>query len=204
MDIIHRSLTGPIMDEQQFDTEHVTLGLARVVKQYAIHADRSRLVNLDDDLADRVWAAALDFLTVCGIYCLDTGRVIHFSREEIEQILTAAPQEVWLGMGADTVHEQFRTVEDSRPPLNMGGPVGSPVSEELFVPVMSSYVQEPLVDVVCPATLSTVNGFDIRTRSPLEILAAWQECAGMMQVLEQAGRPGMAVNCVQISISDVG
>jgi methylamine--corrinoid protein Co-methyltransferase len=35
-------------------------------------------------------------------------------------------------------------------------------------------------------------------------MAAWQECDFMMQVLREAGRPGMAVNCVQISISDVG
>jgi methylamine--corrinoid protein Co-methyltransferase len=49
-----------------------------------------------------------------------------------------------------------------------------------------------------------VGGCDIRTRSPLEVLAAWQEYEGMMQTLERAGRPGMAVNCVQISISDVG
>lgn len=86
----------------------------------------------------------------------------------------------------------------------MGGPVGTPVSEDLFSQLMLSYVQEPNVDVVCPGTLSTVQGSDIRTRSPLEIMAAWQECDQMMQVLNKAGRPGMAVNCVQISISDVG
>jgi methylamine--corrinoid protein Co-methyltransferase len=204
MDIIQRCLTGPIIDEQQFDSEHITQGLARVVKQYDIRFDRSHVVNLDDDLADRVWAASLDFLTTSGIYCLDTSRVIHFDREEIEQILRDAPQEVLLGSGVDAVHEHYRLVCDRLPPLNMGGPVGSPVSEDLFVPVMLSYVQEPDVDVVCPATLRTVSGSDIRTRSPLEVLAAWQECDWMMQVLERAGRPGMAVNCVQISISDVG
>jgi methylamine--corrinoid protein Co-methyltransferase len=204
MDIIQRCLTGLIVDEQQFDAEHVTQGLRRVVQQYDIHADRSHVVNLDNELADRVWAAALDFLTACGIYCLDTGRVIQFSREEIDQILQAAPEEVVLGKGPDAVHERYRLVGDERPPLNMGGPVGSPVSEELFIPAMLSYVQESNVDVVCPATLSTIHGHELRTRSPLEILAAWQEFDFMKQVLRRAGRPGMAVNCVQISISDVG
>jgi methylamine---corrinoid protein Co-methyltransferase len=204
MDIIQRCLTGPVIDEQQFDSEYVTQGIRRVVKQYDIRADRSHVVNLDDDLADRVWAAALDFLVTCGIFCLDTGRVILFGRDEIEQILMAAPQEVQLGLGRDTVHEKYRLIGETRPPLNMGGPVGSPVSEELFVPVMLSYVQEPDVDVTCPATLRTVYGSDIRTRSPLEIMAAWEECNLMMQVLRRAKRPGMAVNCVQISISDVG
>ncbi len=204
MDIIQRCLTGSIVDEQEFDAQHVTLGLRRVIKQYDIHLDRSHVVNLDDALADRVWEAALEFLTSCGIYCLDTGRVVQFSRSEIEQILSEAPQEVWLGSGKDRVLERFRTIGEARPPLNMGGPVGTPVSEELFYPVMLSYVQEPGVDVVCPATLGTVEGCDIRTRSPLEIMAAWQEYDQMMQVLQAAERPGMAVNCVQISISDVG
>ena len=204
MDIIQRCLTGPIVDEQQFDSEHVTQGIRRVLKQYEIHDDRSHVVNLDDGLADRVWAAALDFLTECGIFCLDTGRVIRFSRDEIEQILSEAPQEVQLGSGVDAVLEHYRLIGDKRPPLNMGGPIGSPVSEELFLPVMQSYVQEPNVDVVCPATLRTVHGVDIRTRSPLEIMAAWEECDLMMHVLQRAGRPGMAINCVQISISDVG
>ena len=204
MNIIQRCLTGPIIDEEQFDSEHVTQGIRRVVKQYDIRLDRSHVVNLDDGLADRVWLAALDFLTSCGIYCLDTGRIILFSRDEIEQILAAAPLEVQLGSGVDAVRERYRLVEDTLPPLNMGGPVGSPISEELFLPVMLSYVQEPNVDVVCPATLSTVGGSDIRTRSPLEIMAAWEECDLMMQALQRAGRPGMAINCVQISISDVG
>lgn len=204
MDIIQSCLTGPVVDEQQFDSEHVTAGIRRVVSQYDIHIDKSHAVNLDDNLADRVWEAALDFLTTCGIYCLDTGRVILFDRSEIEQILSAAPADVQLGSGKDTVREAYRCIGEVRPPLNMGGPVGSPVSEGLFAPVMQSYVQEPGVDVVCPATLSTVFGNDIRTRSPLEIMAAWEECRLMMQVLRRARRPGMAVNCVQDSISDVG
>ena len=204
MDIIQRCLTGPIIDEEQFDSEHITQGIRRVVQKYDIHADRSHVVNLDDVLADRVWAAALDFLTTCGIYCLDTGRVIFFSPEEIEQILRDAPAEVMLGKGDDAVLERYRRIDEARPPLNMGGPVGSPVSEDLFVPAMLSYVQEANVDVVCPATLSTIYGNELRTRSPLEVLAAWEEFNFMQRVLRRAGRPGMAVNCVQISISDVG
>ncbi|NJD58646.1 MAG: monomethylamine:corrinoid methyltransferase [Anaerolineae bacterium] len=204
MDVIQRSLRGPIVDEEQFDREHVTLGLRQVVKQYGIRLDRSHVVNLDNELADRVWEAALDFLASSGIYCLDTGRIIQFNRAEIEHILSEAPQEVILGAGDDAVHEKYRTIGETRPPLNMGGPVGTPISEGLFIPVMLSYVQEPGVDVVCPGTLSTTNGSDIRTRSPLEIMAAWQECDQMMHVLQKANRPGMAINCVQISISDVG
>ncbi len=122
MDIIQRCLTGPIVDEQQFDSEHVTLGLRRVVKQYDIHLDRSHVVNLDDGLADRVWEAALDFLVNCGIYCLDTGRVIQFTHQEIDRILSEAPEEVLLGSGEDAVRERSRPLGESRPPSTWAVP----------------------------------------------------------------------------------
>lgn len=203
MNIINRSLTGPPMEEAEFD-RRLTQALRRAVAEYDIQVNREHIVNLDDDLADRVWRAAVAFLAECGVYCQSTNRVILHSQAEIESLLRDAPLEVWLGNGTDRVLERFRTVEDPRPPLNMGGPVGSPITEELFVPVMLSYAQEPLVDVTCGATLMTVQGQEIRTRSPLEVLAAWEEVDLMRMALSRAGRPGMAWTGVMLSMSDVG
>ncbi len=203
MDIIQRSLSGPPLEEEAFNRQ-VTQGIRRVVQAYEIRVDPQRIVNLDDHLADRVWQAALDFLAECGVYCQSSGRVIRYSREELQAILRTAPAEVWLGEGADAVLERFRHVEDPRPPLNMGSPIGSPVPEDLFVPVMLSYVQEPLVDVTCAPSLMTVHGQEVRTSSPLEVLAAWEEVDLMRLVLNRAGRPGMAWTGLMLSMSDVG
>ncbi len=204
LDIVNRSLTGPIVDEEDFNNRYVSQGIYRAVKEYGIKLDEKAIINTDDDLADRVWQAAVDFLATCGVYCQSTGRVILHSKSEIETILRTAPSQVRLGKGTDACLEVARNVEDPRVPLNMGSPIGSPVPEELFVPIMLSYVQEPNVDVTCAASLMTICGRDIRTGSPLEIMAAWQEVELMQLVLRRAGRPGMAWTVLMMSMSDIG
>jgi methylamine--corrinoid protein Co-methyltransferase len=86
----------------------------------------------------------------------------------------------------------------------MGAPIGLSIPEDIFVPVMQSYAQEPNVDVTCPGSLETVYGLDIRTRGPLEVFAGWREVEMMKTALKNAGRPGMAWTGIVISISDVG
>ena len=114
MNIVQRSLDGPIIEEEDFNNKNVSQGLARVVAKYEIKVDKDRIVNFDDDLADRVWDASVDFLASCGVYCQNTGRVILHSREEIETILKKAPDNVWIGAGTDAIHEVVRGVEDPR------------------------------------------------------------------------------------------
>ncbi len=203
LDIVDRSLTGPLIEEEAFN-QRITQNIRKVVKDYEIRLDREVFVNQDDALVDRVWAAAVEFLTETGVYCQTTNRIIQYSRDEIETILHDAPAEVWLGAGADRVLERSRRVEDPLPPLNMGSSIGTPIAEELFVPAMISYIQEPTVDVTCPASLTTVQGQDIRTGSPLEVLAAWEEADLMLMALKRAGRPGMAWTGLMLSMSAAG
>ncbi len=203
LELLNRSLTGPLLEEEAFNRQ-VTQGIRRVVRAYGVHVDRDHIVNLDDDLADRTFEAALDFLAGCGVYCQSTNRVILHSRQELLDLLREAPADVWEGTGTDAVHERFRPIGAAFPPLNMGSPIGSPLPEELFVPVMLSYVKEPLVDVTCAPSLMTVRGQEIRVGSPTEILAAWEEVDLMRQVLERAGRPGMAWTGVMLSMSAAG
>jgi methylamine--corrinoid protein Co-methyltransferase len=203
MDVIQRSLTGPLIEEDAFNRQ-VTLGIRRVVREYQIRIHPEHIINQDDDLADRTWQAALDFLAACGVYNQSTARVIHYSQAELLGALADAPDQVWLGSGAEAVLEKYRRVEDPLVPLNMGSSIGSPISEELFIPLMQSYIQEPLVDVTCPASLMTVQGQEIRVGSPLEILAAWEEVDLMRIALARAGRPGMAWTGLMLSMSDAG
>jgi len=182
----------------------VTRGIRRVVREYQIQVHPENIINQDDDLADRTWQAALDFLAACGVYNQSTSRVILYTLEELLSALADAPDQVWLGSGTDAVLERYRRVEDPLVPINMGSSIGSPVPEELFIPLMQSYIQEPLVDVTCPASLMTVHGQEIRVGSPLEILAAWEEVDLMRIALARAGRPGMAWTGLMLSMSDAG
>ena len=204
MDIIQRSLTGPLMDEEDFNDQHVTQGLARVIKKYDIKINQEQIINQDDALADRVWEAAVDFLASSGVYCQTTNRVILFSKTEILDILKYAPSSAWIGEGTDAVQEVARKIEDPRRPLLMGSSIGTPIEDQYFVPSMISYIQEPEVDVTMAPTLTNIYGYDIRTRSPLEILSSWREVELTLEAMRRAGRPGMGFTGVGSSISDVG
>ena len=203
VDIVERSLSGPVVEEQTFDLSHVAQGVQRVVTEYGIRADPDTIVNLDDEMADRVWAAAVDLLAACGVFSKDTGRVIMHDRDEIERFVRDAPSEVTIGSGENERRDVARSLDDPRPPVVMGGPVGSPTPTELFVPIIRSYVQEPIVDVACGATLTTVFGHEIRTESPLEILAGWEEAELMAEARRLAGRPDIGTTGLMLSISDL-
>lgn len=204
LDLMQRSLEGPPIDADEFNTVNIAQGLARVVNQYEIKADRQHIINFDDELADRTWEAAIDFLASCGVLCTNTNRVILFSKEEINALLKEAPDHIELGEGKDAVQEVTRQVEDPHRPLLMGSPIGGMIQEELFIPSLISYIQEPVVDLTMGPTLEQVYNTDIRTRTPLEIMASWREAELTFEALRIAGRPGMAITGFGNSISELG
>ncbi len=204
-DVIRRSIEGPIVAEQDFDMNHIYKNLKKTVKKYNIHLESNSIINFDDELADKVWNAAIEFLANSGIYYKDTGRIIQFTEDEIRNRIQYAPKEAQYGEGNDKVIERARTADDPNPCISMGSSVNVPCENKYFVPIMLSYLQEPLVDIHCPTTnLTTINGMELRTRTPLEILASWEEVELYRHVAKMAGRPGICYNGVGISVSDVG
>ena len=204
LDVIDRAYSGPVCDEKDFDLKIVADGVKAVVKEFGLRFDKDRIIQQDDDMNDRVWQAALKFFEGCGVYCTSTSRRMMFSRREIEEALRAAPTEVVIGEGRDARVERHRRVEDARPPIIIGGPIGTPLTEDMYVPIMQSYIQESIVDTVTSGTLETTYGRKPRTRSPLEVIAAWEEVDLIFTAARRAGRPGMALGAVQMGISDVG
>ena len=86
-EVVDRALNGPICAEKEFDMEILVPELARVVKKFEIQYDPQNPIPSDDDLADRVFAAAAEFYTNVGTYCIDTERRILFTHEEIKDAL---------------------------------------------------------------------------------------------------------------------
>jgi methylamine--corrinoid protein Co-methyltransferase len=204
LDVIDRCYTGPITDEKEFDLRIVADGVARTLREYDIKFDRDRILQIDDDLNDRLFAAAADFLVGSGVYNTSTQRLLTFTRREIEEALKWAPTEATIGEGRDARVYRTRGVEDPTPPQVSGGPIGTPLSEDQWVPIMQTYWQEPIIDLVVPGTLATSYGREVRSRSPLEIVAAWQEASYVREAARRAGRPGTPAMCVEMAISDVG
>ncbi|OGO39588.1 MAG: hypothetical protein A2W35_19950 [Chloroflexi bacterium RBG_16_57_11] len=204
LEVIDRAYNGPFIDEKEFDLKVVAHGVAQRLKKFGIKFNQGQVIQTDDDMNDRLWQAGLEFFESSGVYNATTNRQMKFSRDEIEQALRWMPREVTIGEGLDARPYRLRKLEDPCPPQVSGGPIGTPLSEDLWIPVMQSYWQEPLIDLVVPGTLATCYGREVRSNSPLEIVASWQEAHFGREAARRAGRPGTARMCVEMAISDVG
>ena len=74
-----------------------------------------------------------------------------------------------------------------------GGPTGSPISEDVFMPVHLSYALEKEVDTIVNGVMTTVRGKPPIPKSPYEVLAAKTETRLIKNACAMAGRPGMGI-----------
>jgi methylamine--corrinoid protein Co-methyltransferase len=204
LEVLRRAETGPIIDEKDFEGRLITSTVKRLIEEYAIQYDPETLVPCDDDLADRLYQAALEFAVEVGMFCQDTNRRLTWSRPEYEDALRSCPRKAVMGEGNDKVTVLARIPEDTTPVVVSGGAVGVPVPDELFQPLMLSYALEPVIDLLEPASIQSVEGLPIKAHSPWEILGGWKEAELVKRVLNQAGRPGMCTACVTISATAIG
>ena len=204
LEVLRRAETGPIIDEKDFEGRLITSTVKRLIKEYGIKYDPETLVPSDDDLADRLYQAGLKFAVEVGLFCQDTNRRLIWSRQEYEDALRSCPNEAVMGDGNDRVTVRSRLPEDKTPVVVSGGAVGVPVPDELFQPLMLSYAQEPVIDLLEPASIQSAYGMPIKAASPWEILGGWKEAELVKQILHQVGRPGMCTACVTISATAIG
>lgn len=188
-----RARTGPRIDEKQWD-QKITFQTANKIKEkYKLKFDRSSIIPTDTDLIDRLFQAGFEMLLEMGIYCMDTGRVIKYTEDEVRTAVAGAPQELTLGEGRDSRRLAGRSFDDPHPPLCQGGPTGAPVSENIFVAMHEAYAREPLIDTIVNGVLSTINGREAKPGSPWEIAAVKGEVSMIRTAMARAGRPGMAM-----------
>jgi methylamine---corrinoid protein Co-methyltransferase len=86
------------------------------------------------------------------------------------------PQTLIMGEGkgcANPVCPQASWMSDL--PLVWAGNPGAPHPEELFLPAVLSWAQEPIVDLITCGSLARVDGREVRTADPTEIIATRRE-----------------------------
>lgn len=204
LSVLEKAEDGPIVESDEFDKKHIYEPIKRLIKEYDIGWEKDIYVPPDDDLADRLYAAGLALALETGVFCLDTQRRMIWTKDELNYALGTAPVQVTLGMGDDQVTFVKRHPEDRSRVPTASGAIGIPVPEDLFVPVMVSIAQERLVDVIDNASLLTTHGRPIRSGSPWEVVACWQEVDLTFEAINRAGRPGVAVGCAENSASGLG
>jgi methylamine---corrinoid protein Co-methyltransferase len=202
--ILDRIDNGPWINEENWDLEKVALTTRRLVKKYGLEWNNTEIITTDPQLADAVFKAGFELVAGIGCYCRNTERIVSLSEEELAEGLAAMPRSITVGEGKDARCLVARGVADPRPPTSWGGNPGAPTPENIFLPNVMSYMQEPLIDMITCGTLVNVDGHDVRTESPLEIIATRRELSYLREGLRRSGRPGMGLLAGQSSVSAYG
>jgi len=193
-EVVDRALNGPICTERDFDLNIFVPNLRKVVQKYGIKYDPNNPVPADDDLADRVWEAGIEFLIETGVFCLDTERRIMFTREEIEGAIESGPFGYVFGEGKETRVMPRRCPEDKTPPFCSVGPTSAPVSSEwIYLQAVKGHAMSPLTDAMTIPCLTLVDGRPIVANSPLGLEGSIRAVLLTREALRRAGRPGLAI-----------
>ena len=204
LELMDRANQGDSLAEESWDLEKVSLATRRLVRKYKLAWDPNRVVPNDPGLADAVFAAGFELACELGVYVRTNERIVQFDRSELEQGLRLMPQNLEMGEGKDARRLFPRKIMDERPPLVWAGNPGAPTPAEIFLPLGVSWMQEPIVDLVTCGTLTRVDGREVRTGDPMEIVATRRELQYMRTGLRRVGRPGMGMLAAQSSVSELG
>jgi methylamine--corrinoid protein Co-methyltransferase len=204
LEILDRANHGPYITEENWDLEKVAMTTMRLVEKYKLTWNPEEIVTDDPGLADAVFEAGLELAGEVGAYSRTTERIIEFEPGELEEGMRRMPQTLIMGEGKDARTLYSRKIMDERLPLIWAGNPGAPHPEELFVPAVISWAQEPIVDMITCGTLTHVDGREVRTGDPIEIVSTRRELQYLRQVLKQVGRPGMGMLAAQSSVSELG
>jgi len=204
-DFQRRSLTGPVMKEQEFDMSFAK-AIRGLVKRYPTIQYNPEQLIADDALADAVFEAGIDLLVEVGLYNRDTQRVIQFTRDEVVQIakdVWEGPREVSFGNGKDEAAVIYRTYEDPRPPTIWMGSAGMLSTEELYIPYMQSFIQEEQCQGCCgPAMLASYQGVENKAGTPGEVFCNLAEIKLTQEAARRAGKPDIYIG--QTSATSAG
>lgn len=191
LDIAERMQKGPKIDENAWNMD-LFHKMNELTERYQLsYPTDAPVFNMDDELADRAFRAAVDFLVERGVYCTTTGRVIQFTKEEVLSTVKGMPKEVTVGEGRDARVLKQRKIEEKEA-LNHCPAHHAPFSEELAPLVVKNFAEIPTTDYLEGINFAEVDGREI-FGMPMEVYAAKREASWMRQGVAKAGRPGLAI-----------
>jgi methylamine--corrinoid protein Co-methyltransferase len=193
LDVYERALTGPIMKEMDFDRKVFMPAVRRLVGDLGLRYDKNNPVPDDDKAADRVFGAAVQLMEEAGVYCMDTNRVMQFSREEINSAVRNAAGEVRVGQGNDAKAFGMRRPDDPREPWFQVGSGIVSSSVEYAANIVEGYAAIEEVNSVQIPSLASIRGISITAGAPTEFYAAVLGLQTALGALRRAGRPGLPI-----------
>ena len=188
----NRAKVGEKCTQDDWDLMKIPMKAMELKQKYGLDF-KGEFVPTDKDMMGNLFKAGFDMLLECGIYCTDTHRIVKYTEDEIWDAINNIQKEFTLGTGRDAVRVSKREIGDKKKPIVQGGPTGSPISEEVFMPVHMSYALEREVDTIVDGVMTSVRGKPPIPKSPYEVLAAKTETRLIKQACAMAGRPGMGI-----------
>lgn len=181
------------MSSESFDLDHLYATLTRLISKYDIKYDPDNPVPSDDAMADKVFDAALDFFVQCGVYIQSTKTVVSFSREEVSEAVANYNGDCHFGEGQEARIFRSRKPDSStRPWCHVGsGIVAS--SEEVASKIVEGNASIRVADSMSVNALDKIDGHNITTGQPTEILGAIKSIKIARQACQRAGRPGLPI-----------
>ena len=205
IDFMERATTGPILTEENFNMKSLIHNVRNIVREFDIRYTPEMPVVSDDELADRLFEAAIEFVTRTGVYCDNTNRVIHFEREEILEAIANLTEDSSFGEGRDRGIFLPRQPDDERPPwFHVGtGIVAS--SEDIALAQVSGYGSLPQANSISIPAFSGVDGMQVISGSPLEVYATTSAVQMGRKALTRSGRPGLPIlNLISSATTSMG
>jgi methylamine--corrinoid protein Co-methyltransferase len=202
-DVFDRFLEGPHVAEMDFDLG-IFHKLTQTIKKYGIKYDPDNPIPNDDRMADDLFQAGLEFFEKSGVYCVDSQRVVTFTRQEILEALREAPSEPVFGEGQDAKKLIARPADSNQVPWCFIGAAGSTVTDERILSAMvESFGMNPLGNSITTPNIQKVDGRSIVAGTPLEILGSIRTVHASKEALKKAGRPGMPLmNSISTAVTD--
>jgi methylamine--corrinoid protein Co-methyltransferase len=193
LDFMERATLGPIMSEGDFYRRVLIPNVRRMVKELGIRYDRSNPVAADDELADRLFEGAVEFVASTGVYCDATNRVIEVEQDEILAAVRDFRGGGLFGEGRERRTFAARKPEERRPPWCHVGTGIVASSEEIAMAQVEGYGGIPQASSISIPAFGQVRGMPVVGGSPLEIFATAASVQSGRRALIRAGRPGLPI-----------
>lgn len=193
IEVFERADKGPLIQDTDYYMKRFVPKLRELIDRYKIKWDKQTIVNTDDDLADRVFQAAVDLLVEVGAYCPDTNRVMEFTLDEVLRGAEQAPKATRFGEGreAETMYGRHLD-DDSRPWVHVGGGIYT-TDEQIYLDTVEGLASINIVDSVSVPSILHLRGKDARVRSPQEVLAAIKTVHLAREGIRRSGRAGLPI-----------
>jgi len=191
LDIAERTQTGEKVEEKKWDMEFFRT-ISELINKHGIELPEEHgFINMDDELVERAFEAAIELLEKVGVYCITTRRCVRLSRDEILAGIREAPTEILMGEGSDKRVWKQRKVEE-KGKLNICPGHHSPFTEDLAGLIVSNFAQIPRTDFIEGFNFPKIEGREIMG-APMEVYASRRQLGWMREGVSKASRPGLAV-----------